>query len=172
MNALAQQTAAFDAMDSEGDRPSAGLTVTLTSAPDGNLTLALGMKLKQDGNLALIKGLYAMCPYIAGEWPLPQNPSSTENEGILISVWNIRSTMAYGIDAFNARNPLAWPGFAKREDVEGLPPVVISVNECGPSPGSRPDEGAAYRRRGRGNCAPKADIAPARDLTRRGPRGT
>ena len=98
----------------------------------GNLTLALGMKLKQDGDLGLIQGLYAMCPYIAGEWPLPQNPSSTENEGILISVWNNRSTMAYGIDAFNARNPLAWPGFAKREDVEGLPPVVISVNECDP----------------------------------------
>jgi hypothetical protein len=28
---------------------------------------------------------------------------SAENEGILISVWNNRSTMAYGIDAFNAR---------------------------------------------------------------------
>jgi acetyl esterase/lipase len=27
---------------------------------------------------------------------------------------------------------LAWPGFAQREDVEGLPPVVISVNECDP----------------------------------------
>jgi hypothetical protein len=65
----------------------------------GNLTLALGMKLKQDGDLGLIQGLYAMCPYIAGQWPLPQNPSSTENEGILISVWNNRSTMAYGIDA-------------------------------------------------------------------------
>jgi acetyl esterase/lipase len=98
----------------------------------GNLTPALGMKLKQDGDLDLIKGLYAMCPYIAGEWPLPQNPSSTENEGILISVQNNRSTMAYGIDAFNARNPLAWPGFARPEDVQGLPPVVISVNECDP----------------------------------------
>jgi acetyl esterase len=40
--------------------------------------------------------------------------------------------MAYGIDVFNARNPLAWPGSAKREDVEGLPPVVNSVNECDP----------------------------------------
>jgi acetyl esterase/lipase len=90
------------------------------------------MKLKQDGALDLIRGLYAMCPYIAGLWPLPQNPSSTENEGILISVGNNRSTMAYGIDAFTARNPLAWPRFAQREDVEGLPPVVISVNECDP----------------------------------------
>jgi acetyl esterase len=98
----------------------------------GNLALALGMSLKQDDDLDLVRGIYAMCPYIAGEWPLPQNPSSTENEGILISVWNNRSTMAYGIDAFTARNPLAWPGFATRDDVAGLPPVVISVNECDP----------------------------------------
>ena len=31
----------------------------------GNLTLATGLKLKQDGELGLIKGLYALCPYIA-----------------------------------------------------------------------------------------------------------
>ncbi|MEH2125343.1 alpha/beta hydrolase [Nostoc sp.] len=108
----------------------------------GNLALAVGMKLKQDGDLALIKGIYAMCPFIAGEWPLPQNPSSSENEGIFISVQNNRSAMAYGIDAFNARNPLAWPGFAQREDVEGLPPVAISVNECDPLR----DEGIGFYR--------------------------
>jgi acetyl esterase/lipase len=109
-----------------------GRIVVAGESGGGNLTLALGMKLKQDGDLGLVRGLYAMCHYIAGEWPLPQNPSSTENEGILISVWDNRSTMAYGIDAFNARDPLAWPGFARRDDVEGLPPVVISVNECDP----------------------------------------
>ena len=65
----------------------------------GNLTLATGMRLKQDGDLGLIRGLYAMCPYIAGQWPLPQNPSSVENEGILISVHDNRSVMGYGIDA-------------------------------------------------------------------------
>jgi acetyl esterase len=108
----------------------------------GNLALAVGMKLKQDGELGLIKGIYAMCPFIAGEWPQPQYPSSTENEGILISVQNNRSAMAYGIEAFNARNPLAWPGFAQREDVEGLPPVVISVNECDPLR----DEGIGFYR--------------------------
>jgi len=108
----------------------------------GNLSLAVGMKLKQDSDLRLIKGIYAMCPYIAGEWPLPQYPSSSENEGIFISVQNNRSTMAYGIDAFDSRNPVAWPGFAKREDVDGLPPVVISVNECDPLR----DEGIGFYR--------------------------
>ena len=52
----------------------------------GNLTLATGLKLKQEGNLDMIKGLYALCPYIAGYWPLPENPSSEENEGILLAL--------------------------------------------------------------------------------------
>ena len=98
----------------------------------GNLTLATGLKLKQDGDIDLIKGLYALCPYIAGEWPLPQNPSSTENNGIFLELHNNRGAMAYGIEAFDTHNPLAWPGFATADDVKGLPPTVISVNECDP----------------------------------------
>jgi acetyl esterase len=98
----------------------------------GNLTLATGLKLKQDGEIRLIKGLYALCPFIAGEWPLARNPSSIENNGILMNLHNNRWAMGYGIEAFRARNPLAWPGFATAEDVRGLPPVVISVNECDP----------------------------------------
>lgn len=39
------------------------------------------------------------------------------------------SAIGYGIDAFEARDPLAWPGFATVEDLRGLPRVVISVNE-------------------------------------------
>jgi acetyl esterase len=119
-----------------------GRIVVAGESGGGNLSLAVGMKLKQDGDLGLIRGIYAMCPFIAGEWPQPQYPSSTENEGIVISVHNNRSAMAYGIEAFNARDPLAWPGFAQREDVEGLPPVVISVNECDPLR----DEGIGFYR--------------------------
>jgi acetyl esterase len=98
----------------------------------GNLTLATGLKLKQDGDLALIKGLYAMCPYIAGQWPSPDRPSSTENNGILLDLHNNRGAVGYGIEAFTARDPLAWPSFATAEDVAGLVPTVISVNECDP----------------------------------------
>jgi acetyl esterase/lipase len=98
----------------------------------GNLTLATGLKLLKIGEIDLIRGLYALCPYIAGEWPQPLNPSSIENEGILISLHHNRGAMGYGIEAFRARDPLAWPSFAKAEDVKGLPPVVISVNECDP----------------------------------------
>jgi acetyl esterase/lipase len=98
----------------------------------GNLTLATGLKLKQDGDLGLIKGLYALCPYIAGVWPLPENPSSTENNGILLDLHNNRGAMAYGIEELEKKNPLAWPGFATEDDVRGLVPTVISVNECDP----------------------------------------
>jgi len=98
----------------------------------GNLTLATGLKLKQDGDLNLIKGLYAMCPYIAGHWPQKRLPSSIENNGILLNLHNNRGAMAYGMDAFERKDPLAWPGFAIEADVEGLVPTVISVNECDP----------------------------------------
>lgn len=98
----------------------------------GNLTLATGLKLLKDGDASLIKGLYALCPYIAGKWPLPENPSSSENNGILLELHNNRGPMAYGIEELNKKNPLAWPGFAKDEDVKGLPPTVIHVNECDP----------------------------------------
>ena len=108
----------------------------------GNLTLALGMLLKQNGNLDLIRGLYAMCPYIAGAWPDPAYPSSTENNGMFLNLHNNNGRMVYGIEAFNDRNPLAWPGFATTDDVEGLPSTVISVNECDPLR----DEGISFYR--------------------------
>ena len=108
----------------------------------GNLTLATGLKLKQDGDIGLIKGLYALCPYIAGQWPHPDNPSSVENNGLLLELHNNRGAMAYGIEAFEARNPLAWPGFASEADVAGLPPTIISVNECDPLR----DEGVGFYR--------------------------
>ncbi len=98
----------------------------------GNLTLATGLKLKFDGDLSLIAGLYAFCPYIAGEWPLENSPSSTENNGIMLELHHNHGRMSYGIEAFEESNPLAWPGFATEEDVKGLVPTVISVNECDP----------------------------------------
>jgi acetyl esterase/lipase len=98
----------------------------------GNLTLALGMKLKREGRLQLAKGLYALAPYIAGFWPQERFPSSTDNNGIFITLDGNRGQMGYGIEAFDAQDPLAWPGFASDEDVRGLVPTVINVNECDP----------------------------------------
>ena len=108
----------------------------------GNLTLATAMRLKREGDVGLIKGVFAMCPYIAGRWPQDRYPSSTENNGILMDLHNNRGAMAYGIEALEAGDPLAWPSLASVEDVEGLPLTVISVNECDPLR----DEGIAFYR--------------------------
>ena len=61
------------------------------------MTLATGLKLLRDGDIGLVRGLYALCPYIAGRWPLPENPSSTENNGILLDLHNNRGAVGYGI---------------------------------------------------------------------------
>jgi len=98
----------------------------------GNLTLATGMSLLRTGHIGKVKGLYALCPYLAGTWPQDRLPSSTQNEGILLSLHSNRGRMGYGIEAFEAGDPLAWPLFATVDDVAGLPPVVINVNECDP----------------------------------------
>jgi acetyl esterase/lipase len=108
----------------------------------GNLTLAVGLKLRRDGEQGLLKGLYALSPYLAGQWPSSATPSSTENNGLLLELHNNRGAMAYGIDAFERRNPLAWPAFATGADVQGFPPTVIYVNECDPLR----DEGVQFYR--------------------------
>ncbi|KKW91542.1 MULTISPECIES: alpha/beta hydrolase [Sphingobium] len=109
----------------------------------GNLALATALKLNRDGDIGLIKGVYALCPFIAGQWPHPDHPSSAANEGIFISIGNNRLTLAYGIEAFERQDPLAWPIFASEADLKGLPQTVISVNECDPLH----DEGVAFYRK-------------------------
>lgn len=108
----------------------------------GNLALATALKLKRENKLALIHGIYALCPYIAGEWPQERYPSSIENNGILLDLHNNNGAMAYGIQELEKRNPLAWPGLATGVDVNGFPPTMISVNECDPLR----DEGIAFYR--------------------------
>ena len=108
----------------------------------GNLTLAVGLSLKRSGELGMVKGLYALCPYLVGKYPDARYPSTTENNGILIEGHNNRGVIGYGIDAFEEKNPLAWPDFATAGDVIGFPPTVINVNECDPLR----DEGIAFYR--------------------------
>ncbi len=121
----------------------AGRIIVAGESGGGNLTLATGLKLLRDGDIGLIRGLYALCPYIAGVWPHPDNPSSVENNGILIDLHNNRGAMAYGIEELNNQNPLAWPGFATEADLAGYPPTIISVNECDPLR----DEGVNFYRK-------------------------
>ena len=100
----------------------------------GNLTLATSMKLLKDGDSHIIAGAYALCPFISGEWPREKFPSSEEHNGVLIDVTNDSSVVCYGIEHLQNKNPLAWPYFAQKADLEGLPPTVISVNEVSELP--------------------------------------
>jgi acetyl esterase/lipase len=121
----------------------AGHIVIAGESGGGNLTLATGLKLKREGELGLVRGLYALCPYIAGAWPQDIYPSSIENNGLLLDLHNNRGAMAYGIEEFENANPLAWPAFASEEELRGLVPTVISVNECDPLR----DEGIEFYRK-------------------------
>ena len=119
-----------------------GRIVVAGDSGGGNLTLATALKLRREGDVHLLAGVYALCPYIAGMWPDLRYPSTIENDGIFLSINGNRAAMGYGIEAYDVRDPLAWPAFATIEDVRGLPPVVISVNECDPLR----DEGVAFYR--------------------------
>ena len=105
----------------------------------GNLTLATALKAKKEGRVGMIRGLYALCPYLAGSWPQQANVGilgrshlNEENNGIFLNLGGNASAIAYGYEAFERQDPLAWPGFATKHDLTGLPPCVISVNECDP----------------------------------------
>lgn len=122
-------------------------TITVSGeSGGGNLTLATTLKAKQEGRLDAIDGVYAQCPYISGLWA--QKPaeitSMTENDEYFIGT-PIMGVMAavYDPSGENATNPLAWPYHASEDDLRGLPPHVVSVNELDPLR----DEGIAYYRK-------------------------
>ena len=109
-----------------------GRIVVAGASGGGNLTLAVGLRLAREGAADLVQGLYVLCPYIAGSWPRDDLPSSTENNGLLLDLHDNSHAYAYGIEAFDAQDPEAWPLFADESRVQGFPPTVISVNECDP----------------------------------------
>jgi acetyl esterase/lipase len=112
----------------------------------GNLALATTLKAHQDGWVASIAGVYGQCPYVSNLYhsPPPELTSLFENDGYFLSC-NMMGTLAraYDPDGGNATNPLAWPYHASADDLRGLPPHVISVNQLDPLR----DEGLAYYRK-------------------------
>ena len=109
----------------------------------GNLALATCLQAKQDGRLEQIAGVYALCPYIYGGWAQPGKElrSLYENDDYLINRHQMGVLASvYDPEGKNAKNPLCWPYWATGEDLHGLPPHVISVNELDPLR----DEGLTY----------------------------
>ena len=112
----------------------------------GNLTLATVLRAKRDGLLGEIAGAYAMCPYISNAWASPpaQLTSLFENDGYFLEVAMMGAlAKVYDPSGEHATDPLAWPLHAGPDDLAGLPPHVISVNQLDPLR----DEGLAYARK-------------------------
>jgi len=112
----------------------------------GNLSIATTLKAKQEGWLDKIDGVYAMCPYISGAYQNPpeQLVSLVENNGYTLDC-TMMAAMVKVYDPTNvaAKNPLAWPYQASIDELSGLPPHIISVNELDPLR----DEGLAFYRK-------------------------
>ena len=127
----------------------------------GNLALATTLRAKKEGRVNIIQGVYAMCPYISGAYAAPpaQLLSLQENDGYTLDCSMMAALVqVYDPGLSHASNPLAWPYYASLEDLGGLPPHVISVNELDPLR----DEGLAFFRRllAAGNAA-TARLIPA-----------
>ena len=98
----------------------------------GNLAISTAMTLKANGESHLCKGVYSLCPILGGQYPDSRFPSTVENEGLILNLHRNTWTVAYGLEAYEQKNPFAWPCFASDDDLKGLPPMVISLNECDP----------------------------------------
>lgn len=116
-----------------------------------NLSCALSLLMKQEGKLHYIDGVYAMCPYISNLYSEVETeeskklPSLRRFDGCGIVDLKILDAMARSYDPENLhpRNPLAWPYWATLDDLRGMPPHAVSLNEADPLY----DEGLAYYRR-------------------------
>ena len=127
------------------NKASLGVSKIIASGESGggNLALATCLQAKQDGRLEQIAGVYALCPYIYGGWAQPGKElrSLYENNDYLINRHQMGVLASvYDPEGKNAKNPLCWPYWATGEDLHGLPPHVISVNELDPLR----DEGLTY----------------------------
>jgi acetyl esterase/lipase len=132
----------------DAHRQELGIRALLVSGESGggNLTLAVTHRARREGWLAAINGVYAQCPYISGLWAAPPAdlPSLRENDDYFIGC-SLMAVLARAYDpaGAHANDPECWPYAATIDDLRGMPPHVISVNELDPLR----DEGLAYYRR-------------------------
>ena len=121
-------------------------TVICGESGGGNLSLATALKALREGWIGVIAGVYAMCPYICGQYAQPPAEllSLVENDGYMLSAAQMAAlARVYDPGGEHATDPLAWPYHAQVDELAGLPPHVIAVNELDPLR----DEGLAYYRK-------------------------
>ena len=130
------------------NRAELGITHLIVSGESGggNLTLTVSHKAKREGWLHEIAGFYAQCPYISNRWleECEDLPSLTENDDYFVSCQQL-ALLGSLYDPTNSHSDDAtcWAAVASDEELTGMPPHVISVNELDPLR----DEGLQYYRR-------------------------
>ena len=109
--------------------------ITSGESGGGNLSIAVALKAKSEGWIDAISGVFAMCPYISGQYANPPRElaSMIENDGYTVQLSMMGAlAKAYDPDLVHRRNPQAWPYTSSEDDLQGLPPHFISVNELDP----------------------------------------
>lgn len=129
------------------NREALGISAIVISGESGggNLCIATTLKARQEGWLDAVDGVYALCPYISGQYanPPPHLLSLVENDTYTLNCDQMAGLVKlYDPTGEQATNPLAWPLHAQRTDLEGLPPHYVSVNELDPLR----DEGLEFAR--------------------------
>lgn len=128
-------------------RAELGISKLIVSGDSGgaNLSIATTLRAKIEGTIDRIAGVAVQCPFISGAYaqrPV-ELPSLTENDGIVTPVAMLAAiAKVYAPDPADVTNPLAWPFHATTDDLVGLPPHLITVNELD----ALRDEGLAYYR--------------------------
>jgi len=106
----------------------------------GNLVIAAGMSLKDTD---LVSCIYANAPWLYGlpdlwnpeykhinnslyEMTFPNEEHIQGSKNCLIAMGYLYTPQGSG----NERNPIAWPSLATEDDVRGMPPTMITNEEC------------------------------------------
>lgn len=116
----------------------------------GNLSLSVALTANREGWAKDIAGVYAIVPYISNAWGWPEErllkelPSVVECNGYFLDR-HVNTLMGhfYTPKDEDVENPLAWPYWATMDDMKGLPPHNLVMDELD----LLRDEGVSYFRR-------------------------
>jgi len=109
--------------------------VAIGDSSGANLAMGMAMKASQEGRPELIDGSFLLAPYVASDMFSDRFPSLAENDGYVGS-WRTKEQQQkmnfYTTNAQDFLSPLAWAMNAGPDDLEGMKPVMIIVNELDP----------------------------------------